>query len=250
MAEAACEGSIEKMKACLQLGVTINGTVTGIVPHWTPLMWASYHGKEDAVAWLIEQKADVRWRTLNRPYNSALDIANRFEHKDCASLLRIAMARNPAAPSLIFFRAASCGYHELLQRCLDDGTNIHSVDDNGWTALMHAVHANRPTTLVWLLDRKADPAIHTTKPAFGFDVKTSAMDIALKQTSRHCVDILTFISNIAPAPPAPEAPRPDAKSEPSTKVPSSSTPSQPCTDVALSVEKCIDVALFLTSLSG
>ncbi|MHC5538811.1 ankyrin repeat domain-containing protein [Singulisphaera rosea] len=56
-----------------------------------------------------------------------------------------------------WFVAAIRGDTRTLARLLEDGTDVDSPGEYGWTALMVAVYGRDMETLQWLLDRGADP---------------------------------------------------------------------------------------------
>ena len=52
----------------------------------TPLMTAAAHGNVDMVTWLLDRKAKTGLRDKNG--NTALELANQFQYKACADLIR------------------------------------------------------------------------------------------------------------------------------------------------------------------
>ncbi|ETN69585.1 ankyrin repeat protein, partial [Necator americanus] len=54
--------------------------------------------------------------------------------------------------------AARCAHVGLIDMLVNKGANINQRDENGWTALTHAVHKNHSPSVQLLLDRNAEIA--------------------------------------------------------------------------------------------
>lgn len=73
---------------------------------------------------------------------------------------------NPASLKRKLFRGAQKGKVEDIQEALDAGIDIHSVDENKWTALHEAVRYCHLDAVQFLLARGADPNVQ--HPEIGF----------------------------------------------------------------------------------
>lgn len=73
-------------------------------------------------------------------------------------LLSILQASCAHAPTHPLIRAARDGNTAEIVRLISEGTDPNVRGGvNGWTALMHAIHKNRPESVLALLDHGADP---------------------------------------------------------------------------------------------
>jgi len=147
--KACAAGDTEAvMKACaagdteavsnklVQAKADINVVQGGI----TPLLCAAGEGHTSTVAWLVENKADVR-----------------------------STARNGMTSVM---GAATCGNKDIVAALGAAKANMHATDQNGVTALIYAAHGGHTEVVSYLVSAKADINVRSKAGVCGYKVST------------------------------------------------------------------------------
>jgi ankyrin repeat protein len=157
----ACEyGDLESAKLVLAAGADMNRENKY---GRTPLMLAAREGRDDLVALLIANHADVNHEGISAP---AIYYATWKDHLSIVKMLLDAGARVKRAPELaaknpeqepILGQAAYVNDLPLIDLLLGHGADINEASDTGRSVLMYAVQSTKPATISHLLENGANP---------------------------------------------------------------------------------------------
>jgi len=129
---------------------------------WTPLMMASFHGRDEIVALLIKHDADVN--ALDLGGNSALHWAAFGGHVSCARQLIQNHARIDARNNFGWtplMQATARNHLEVVVLLIDSGVNLDAAADDGYTALHKAAALGYCEIAQLLLEQGADRKLKT-----------------------------------------------------------------------------------------
>eukprot|EP01084_Bolivina_argentea_P039268 72579_1 len=184
---AAYRGEAECVSRLVKAGASIDvETVDGT----TLLMAACYGGLQDFAKYLVEENADVA--AVNENGFSALLFAASEGYQDTVTLL----LNNSASIDVVsragltpLMSACSGGLHELVLYVLAriNRSDMDETDENGWTALMHAVAAGSEKCAAILL--KAGAAVSTVGDD-GYSLLSIAITGNLVWMVRHILDVI------------------------------------------------------------
>ena len=129
---------------------------------WTPLMTASFHGRDEIVELLIKHDADVN--ALDMGGNSALHWAAFGGYAGCARQLiqnhaRIDARNNFGWTPLI--QATARNHLDIVALLIDSGVNLDAAVDDGYTALHKAAALGYNDIVRLLLEQGADRTLKT-----------------------------------------------------------------------------------------
>jgi ankyrin repeat protein len=131
----------------------------------TPLMSASFKGKEEVVLLLLQNKADPT--LLNDHGESALDLAEKNGHTQVADLLKEyednINYKKWQRLNQDFLQAASEGNPSQVQQLLDQKANIYEQDSEGRSALMFACRNGDLQMVELLLSAHTDVHMRSNK---------------------------------------------------------------------------------------
>ncbi len=198
MIYAARDGRIDRVKRVLDRGADVDARLSFAVflssqiYGCTALMLAAMAGNDDIVSLLIARGASLE---LVRRGRTALELAIERDHEGTAALLTAAGAKGDTVKRLAarkVIRAACRDYRHVegsewlpwpglrngaagpsLQALLDQGGDVDSADNNGYTALMYAANLGQVEAVRLLLARGADPARRLSDG-------TTALDLAAR----------------------------------------------------------------------
>lgn len=131
-------------------------------------------GQINALKYLIEEKKmhlNLEVFAKNFSYKTGVKVLDYFVTERL-----ITTQHNPAIAKQIFFKAVKLNQLDMIKRLLADdcGVSVNTQDENGWTALMHAVdHGNMRTITKYLIEECHADICKTNKAG------ESAIDLAL-----------------------------------------------------------------------
>lgn len=129
---------------------------------WTPLMMASFHGRDEVVGLLIKHDADVN--ALDLGGNSALHWAAFGGHTACARQLMQNHARTDVRNNFGWtplMQATARNHLEVVVLLIDNGVNLDTAADDGYTALHKAAALGYSEIARILLEQGADRKLKT-----------------------------------------------------------------------------------------
>jgi len=162
---AAEEGASDCVWSLLHTNISVNTqTRTGD----TPLMKAARGGHAEVLKYMIRHGADI---TLRGPCMTAAHWAAEGGHSGCLMVLLDAgcdpdvlteetfcttdfLISSHVTPLML---AARRGYCYVMKQLLDAGAVIDRVDPDGMTALLYAIHDNKPACVAELIRLGANP---------------------------------------------------------------------------------------------
>jgi ankyrin repeat protein len=186
---------VERYKLLIENGYNVNGVKTKYYHGQTPLMWACFCGKLDAVKILVEAGADVNQKEKNGEtaiisamqsgpddhpeiveylldHGAVPDSSSQFGH---TVLLYAVEGGHLSIIKKLIEKGAnieqtdkysrqtpliSAAYKEktdVVKLLLESGANIHAVDSRGNTAFLHAAWKGNLGIMKLLLEKGADP---------------------------------------------------------------------------------------------
>ena len=155
---AARHGRVEWANYCLQKGANVN-TADG--EQMTPLMYAALLGQREIVSLLISAGADLDAADvqgvsalMHASWSGHVEIANDLiEAGALVNLKEITYSRRFKKRASDALMAASAGGSaETVQLLLANGANVDQQDDDGESALFHAVRKNDRRVISMLLN--------------------------------------------------------------------------------------------------
>jgi ankyrin repeat protein len=156
---------------------------------WTPLMTASFHGRDEIVALLIKHEADVN--ALDLGGNSALHWAAFGGHTVCARQLIQNHARIDARNNFGWtplMQATARNHLEVVALLIDSGVNLDAAADDGYTALHKAAALGYSEIAQLLLEQGADRKLKTGDG-------DTAEKLAVKNRQEAVVGLFVPVSN-------------------------------------------------------
>lgn len=159
---AVKHSNIAKMETLLKEGSDVNKMVDGE----TPLMVAVSAGQPRAVAWLLENGAEI---TVKNPKGQDLwalvmeNKSNPYPSHGQAEALALLVGKG-LEPRLTLLEAAKkVDSKELTEALIARGGDLNERDENGWTPLHHAAREGHEETTLALIEAGAEVNAESTK---------------------------------------------------------------------------------------
>lgn len=137
---AATNGNLEVVEFLVN-----SGGCPDIVDHkgWTPLHYATQEGHVEAVELLLKSSTLAKLVVTKLEQKTAYDLAVDEGHYCLYDVLHLRDELH---------RAARTGDVQAIKECLDQGANVNSKDQNGWTPLHRAAFRGRIESVQLLLN--------------------------------------------------------------------------------------------------
>lgn len=160
LCDAAAEGNLDKVKAMVEAGVSVNGVGYTHERATTPLSAAAGHGRDEVVHFLIGRSAELGARcpvdALSYNKRTALTAAVAAGHAKVVSLLIAAGADvNLRGGSSPLETAVSHGHVEIVRLLLDSGAKTGPSSDGDSTALYLAANQGNMEIVKLLVEHGA-----------------------------------------------------------------------------------------------
>gem|GEM_PF-1344991 len=177
--QAAGRGDLAAVNGLLARGAKINCTDEN---GWTPLIWAAYYGRDDALKLLLDSGADIHARgkggetalmqsaafghlgavqvLLDRGADPNVEDERGWTPLRCAAAERkvdVAESLKKHGGGLTLIIAAILGDIEDVRRLIDLGANVDERDQEGITPLIEAIRHQNGAVIEILLEHGANP---------------------------------------------------------------------------------------------
>jgi ankyrin repeat protein len=152
---------VERFKLLIDYGYNVNSVKTKYYHGQTPLMWACFCGKLDAVKVLLEAGADVNQKEKNG--ETAIISAMQSGPKDHPEIVEYLLDHGAAPDSssqfghTVFLYAVENGYLSIIKKLIAKGIDIEQADKySGQTPLISAAYKEKTDVVKLLLENEAN----------------------------------------------------------------------------------------------